>query len=149
MPSSATFTRSAELSWEGDVVRGTGTVRAGTGAFTAGAKFPTLRGEPSGTTTPEELLAASHAVCFGIGLRSVIARHGGSAAKIVVTATVTAEKGAGSIRLRASHLEAAVSGLEGLDPVTLGILGTEAERECTISTAIRGSIAITHRITTA
>ena len=144
MRSSATFTRSAELSWEGDVVRGSGTVRAGTGAFTVAATFPTLRGEVGGTTTPEELLAASHAVCFGIGVRSVIARHGGSAARIVVTATLTAEKGAEGIRIRASHLNARITGLQGIDAATLAQIGVEAERECTISTAIRSAIAITH-----
>ena len=57
-----------------------GTIGAGSGAFTVAARFPSLRGEAPGTTTPEELLAASHAVCYGIGLRSVIGRRGGSAA---------------------------------------------------------------------
>ena len=103
-----TFTRSAELTWEGDVVRGSGGVKAGSGAFSVAATFPTLRGEPQDTTTPEELLAASHAVCFGIGLRSVIARRGGSASRIVVTATITAEKGPDGIRLRRSHLSGVV-----------------------------------------
>jgi osmotically inducible protein OsmC len=103
-----TFQRSAELAWRGDVVRGSGEVSAGTGSFTVAARFPTLRGEPPGTTTPEELLAASHAACYGIGLRSVIARHGGSAATVRVTATLTAEKGADGIRIRRSHLSAVV-----------------------------------------
>lgn len=89
----AVFSRSAVLEWEGDVLRGSGTVTAGTEAFAASASFPRLVGEPQGVTTPEELLAASHAVCFGIGLRSIIARRGGSARRVTVEATVTAEKG--------------------------------------------------------
>ena len=142
-----TFTRSAELAWEGDVVRGSGTVQAGSGAFSVAATFPTLRGEPQGTTTPEELLAASHAACFGIGVRSVIGRRGGSASRIVVTATLTGEKGPEGIRLRRSHLSGVVHGLEGIDAGALSEIGSEAERECTISTAIRGAVSITHAIT--
>ena len=141
-----TFSRSAELAWQGDVVRGSGQVSAGSGAFTVAATFPTLRGEAPGSTTPEELLAASHAVCYGIGLRSVIGRHGGSAVRIVVTATVTAEKGPEGIRIRRSHLSGVVEGLDRIDPAALNDIGAEAKRECTISTALRGSVEISHEI---
>jgi osmotically inducible protein OsmC len=143
------FSRSAELSWQGDVVRGSGQVSAGSGAFAVAATFPTLRGEAPGSTTPEELLAASHAVCYGIGLRSVIGRHGGSADRIIVTATVTAEKGPDGIRIRRSHLAAVVEGLERIEPGTLDDIGAEAKRECTISTVLRGSVEISHDITSA
>lgn len=78
-----TFERSAEVEWTGVVVRGSGSVHALSGAFTVHVSFPTLRGEPVGVTTPEELLAASYAVCFGIGLRSVLARNGACSKKIV------------------------------------------------------------------
>jgi osmotically inducible protein OsmC len=143
------FTRSAELTWNGDVVRGSGKVNAGSGAFSVAATFPTLRGEPQDTTTPEELLAASHAVCFGIGVRSVIGRRGGTATKVVVTATLTAEKGPEGIRVRRSHLAGVVEGLQGVEASALSEIGIEAERECTISTAIRGSVQISHDITSA
>jgi len=89
----AVFSRSAVLQWDGEMPQGTGQVVAGSGAFTAGAIFPSVAGDPAGKTTPEELLAASHATCYGIGLRSLIARRGGRMRRIRVTATVTAEKG--------------------------------------------------------
>lgn len=73
-----TFSRAAELEWHGDVLHGKGNVRAASDAFDVAATFPTVRGDARGSTTPEELLAAAHAVCFGIGLRSVIGRHGAS-----------------------------------------------------------------------
>ncbi|HEX6053157.1 MAG TPA: OsmC family peroxiredoxin [Gemmatimonadaceae bacterium] len=143
----ATFTRSAEIAWNGDVVRGSGTVRAASGAFDVPASFPTLRGESAGVTTPEELLAASHAVCFGIGLRSVIGRNGGIATTIRMTATITAEKGPEGIRVRRSHLVVAVEGLQGIDPARLPELGATVERECTISSAIRDAVEISYEIT--
>jgi organic hydroperoxide reductase OsmC/OhrA len=58
-----TFARSAELRWEGDVVGGSGKVAAGSSAFIVSAGFPTLRGEPPGTTTPEELLGGRDVRC--------------------------------------------------------------------------------------
>jgi osmotically inducible protein OsmC len=141
-----TFTRSADITWSGDVVRGSGTVSAGSGAFHVPASFPSLRGEPAGVTTPEELLAASHAVCFGIGLRSVIGRNGGIASTIRMTATITAEKGPEGIRVRRSHLTGVVEGLHGIDTSRLPELGAAVERECTISNAIRAVVAISYEI---
>jgi osmotically inducible protein OsmC len=141
-----TFSRSAQLLWEGDVVRGSGKALAGSGAFAVGATFPTLRGEPAGTTTPEELLAASHAVCYGIGFRSILGRRGGSATRIVVTATITADKGDGAIRIRRSHLSAVVEGLAGVTAQLLPEIGEAAKRECTISNAIGGSVDVSYEV---
>lgn len=141
-----TFNRAATLAWDGDVLHGKGKVKAESGAFQTDATYPSLRGEPPGATTPEELLAASHAVCFGIGVRSVIGRHGGKAMTIRTTATITAEKGPNGIRIRSSHLQAVVSGLEGMARERLAEIGALVERDCTISTAIRGQVAITHEI---
>ena len=145
----AQFTRSAVLAWTGDVLRGTGTVTAGSDAFGIAASFPRLAGEPEGTTTPEELLAASHATCFGIGLRSVIAQRGGTATRVHATATVTAEKGREGIRIRGAHLEGMVEGLAGLEADALEEIGRAAEEGCTISILLRPSIPITVAVRTA
>jgi len=67
----------------------------------------------------------------------------------VVTATITAEKGPEGIRVRRSHLQAVVEGLEGVDASSLGEIGRTVERECTISTAIRGSVEISYDIVSA
>jgi lipoyl-dependent peroxiredoxin len=138
----ATFARRATIDWNGDVREGTGQVVAGSESFTVPITFPRLSGEPSGMTTPEELLAASHATCFGIGVRSVIGQRGGTARRLVVTATITAEKGARGIRIQSSRLHGRVEGLAGLDATTLPEVGRAAEEGCTISAVIRGTVAI-------
>jgi lipoyl-dependent peroxiredoxin len=143
-----TFTREATLEWQGDLLQGTGTVSAASTAFDVRATYPHVRGDPPGVTTPEELLAASHAVCFGIGVRSVIARQRGSAASIRTTATITAEKGPDGIRIRRSHLRAIVVGLDGISPEQLAEIGALVERECTISAAIHTNVRITHEVIT-
>lgn len=142
----ATFSRSAEVRWTGDVMRGSGEAVAASGAFTVPVRFPSTLGEPPGKTTPEELLAASHATCFGIGLRSVIGRRGGSASRVVVSATVTAEKGSTGIRILSSHLAGLVEGLDKIDEGDLPDIGREVADGCTISAAIRGTVEITHTI---
>ena len=139
----ATFSRRATIEWTGDVLRGAGTVTAGSETFSAAVIFPRVAAEPPQTTTPEELLAASHATCFGIGLRSVIRQRGGSASRVRVTATITAEKDGGAIRLRSSHLEGEVEGLAGLSPELLPEIARAAEEGCTISAAIRAAVAMT------
>lgn len=144
-----TFSRSAVLEWSGDITRGGGTVEAATGAFDVPATFPKLVGEAAGVTTPEELLAASHAVCYGIGLRGLIARSGGNATRLAVRATITAEKGASGIRVLSSHLHGVVEGLEGIDAEQLQEIARATEEGCTISNAIRGSVAITYEVTAA
>jgi lipoyl-dependent peroxiredoxin len=143
----ATFSRHAVLDWGGDVMHGSGTVAGGTAAFTIPASFPLVVGEPPGVTTPEELLAASHAVCFGIGLRSVIGRRGGKARRVTVQATITAEKGPHGIRIQSSHLHCVVDGLEGIEDARLQEIARATEEGCTISNAIRASVAITYEIT--
>jgi lipoyl-dependent peroxiredoxin len=142
----ATFSRRAELRWDGELMTGSGQVAAGSGAFIMQVRFPSVAGDPPGKTTPEELLAASHATCYGIGLRSLIGQRGGHAQKVTVVSTVTAEKGAGGIRIHSSHLTAVIEGLQGLDAANLDDVAREVAQECTISIALRGAVRITHEI---
>ena len=144
----ATFSRYAVVDWNGDVLRGSGIVTAGTAAFAVPVTFPRVHGEAPGNTTPEELLAAAHASCYAIGLRSVIAQRGGKAGRVRVTATITAEKGAQGIRIQSSHLQGVVEALEGIDPGKLQEIAQAAEDGCTISIAIRGSVAISFDVAT-
>ena len=91
-------------------------------------------------------MAASHATCYGIGLRSLIARRGGRARRVSVTATVTAEKGPQGIRLQSSHLTGIVEDLEGIDESQLQQLARETEERCTISVAIRSAVAVSSEV---
>jgi osmotically inducible protein OsmC len=142
----ATFSRRAEIQWEGDVLHGSGHVAADTASFAVPVTFPTASGDPPGKTTPEELLAASHATCFGIGLRSLIGRRGGRARRVTVAATITAEKGPDGIRIQSSHLAGVVEALEGVDYAQLQNIAQEVAEGCTISIAIRGAVRITHEV---
>jgi lipoyl-dependent peroxiredoxin len=142
----ASFSRHAVLQWDGDVVEGAGQVTAGSEAFAVSVTFPITSGELLGKTTPEELLAASHATCYGIGLRSLIGRRGGRARRVTVTATVRAEKGPGGIRIQSSHLTGVVDGLEGIDDAQLKEVARETEERCTVTIALREAVSVTSDI---
>ena len=140
----ATFARHVDVTWTGTLMEGKGTAAAGTGAFSLPVTFPSrIAAEGDDKTTPEELLAASHAVCYAMVLTNTIGKQGGKASKVGVTATVTADKGDAVIKVVTSHLKATVEGLEGIDKDKLSELATGAEKGCPISNAIRGGVAIT------
>jgi osmotically inducible protein OsmC len=145
-----TFARHVDVEWTGTLMEGAGTAKAGTGAFSVPVTFPSRISEKGDTkTTPEELLAASHAVCYTMVLTNTIVKQGGKAAKVRVTATVSADKGDAGIKVVSSHLDATVEGLEGIEPGKLQELATGAEKGCPISNAIRGSVSISVTATAA
>ena len=140
----ATFARHADVEWTGGLLDGTGTAKAGSGAFSVPVTFPSRIAEKAdGKTTPEEFMAASHAVCYAMVLTNTISKKGGSMKKLRVTATVTADKSDAGLKVVSSHLDAQVEGLQGLEASGLQALATDAEKGCPISNAIRGSVAVT------
>ena len=140
----ATFVRHADVEWTGTLMDGKGTARAGTGAFALPVTFPSrIAAEGDDKTTPEELLAAAHAVCYTMVLTNTIGKQGGKVRSVRVTATVTGDKSDAGLKVVSSHLKATVEGLEGIDKAALSGLATGAEKGCPISNAIRGSVAIT------
>ncbi len=68
----ATFSRSVTVDWSGPIMEGKGVAKAGSGAFNLPVTFPSRIGEPAGTTSPEELMAASHASCFAMALNGTL-----------------------------------------------------------------------------
>ena len=139
----ATFARHADVEWTGGLLDGNGTATAGSGAFSLPVTFPSRVAErEDGKTTPEEFMAASHAVCYAMVLTNTIGKQGGKAARIRVTATITADKSDAGIKVTESHLKAIVEGLQGIDKGALQALAEGAEKGCPISNAIRGSVTI-------
>ena len=139
----AEFSRHADVDWTGGLLDGNGKASAGTGAFSLPVTFPSrIAATGDGKTTPEELMAASHAVCYAMVLTNTIGKQGGKASKIRVTATITADKSDAGIKIVSSKLKATVEGLEGIDRGKLQELATGAEKGCPISNALRGSVAI-------
>ena len=138
----ATFSRSVTVDWSGPIMEGKGVAKAGTGAFTLPVTFPSRIGEPAGTTSPEELMAASHAACYAMALNGALGRKQASAARTVITATVTADKGDAGIKVTTSKLRVEAEGVKGMDAAAFEATAKEAEKGCPISNALRGSVDI-------
>jgi osmotically inducible protein OsmC len=137
----ATFERHAECTWQGGLMDGKGEAAAGTGAFTLPVTFASRIQEPAGRTSPEELMAAAHAACYAMALNATLGRKKASADRTVVTATIAADLGEG-ITIRASRLSVTVFGLKGIEPSQFEGVAQEAERNCPVSNAYRGSLQI-------
>src|SRR5687767_12237311 len=138
----ATFERSATTDWEGGLMDGNGTTKAGSGAFSVPVTFPNRIGEPAGKTSPEELMAAAHAACFAMAMNAALGKKGGKAAKTHVTATVSADKGDSGIKIVSSRLKVVVEGLEGMAPGDFAAFVKEADQGCPVSNAYRGTMQI-------
>ena len=138
----ATFSRSVTVDWSGPIMEGKGIAKAGTGAFNLPVTFPSRIGEPAGTTSPEELMAGSHAACYAMALNATIGRKGGAASRTLITATVTADKGDAGIKLTTSKLHVIAEGISGMDANQFKEAAREAEGKCPISNALRGSLDI-------
>lgn len=138
----ATFSRNVTVNWEGPIMEGKGTAKAGSGAFSLPVTFPRRIGDPEGQTSPEELMAAAHAACFAMALNATLGRKGGAAAKTDVTATVTADKGDAGIKIMSSKLTVVAHGLSGIPKDQFAEVAREAESKCPVSNAYRGSMQI-------
>ena len=138
----ATFSRSVTVNWEGGIMDGKGTAKAGSGAFNLPVSFPRRIGDAEGVTSPEELMAAAHAVCFAMALNAFVGKKGGAIAKTDVTATVTADKGDAGITITTSKLSVTAHGLTGIPKEQFADIAREAESKCPVSNAYRGSLQI-------
>jgi osmotically inducible protein OsmC len=138
----ATFSRTVDVDWSGPIMEGKGTAKAGTGAFSLPVSFPSRIGDAGGNTSPEELMAASHASCYAMALNATLGRKNASAKRTLVSATVTADKGDAGIKVTTSKLKVVAEGLQGIDKSQFNEVAKEAESKCPISNALRGSLKI-------
>jgi lipoyl-dependent peroxiredoxin len=135
MPSRIATTR-----WEGDLMRGKGTVDlASSHAGRFDVSFPARSGNPDGRTSPEELIAAAHSSCLAMNLSGTLAGERLVAKSIDISAEVTlgpAQGGGFEISGIAITLRADV---DGVDAARFTELARTAERTCPVSKALAGT----------
>jgi osmotically inducible protein OsmC len=137
--------REASVGWDGSLARGTGTARAGADAFELPIDLPSRVGAPSGTTSPEELLAAAHAGCYTMSLAGEVARAGGTVERLDVTCTITMDEVEGRGHLIvASELDAR-GRASGIDAAGFERAARVADEGCSFSALIRASASVSVR----
>ena len=109
--------RDADVSWEGNLARGSGAITAASsGAFDAlGYSLPTRIAAPEGKTSPEELLAAAHGGCFTMSLAGELTGAGTPPGRLDVHCRITMDEVEGRGHLivhSALEVRARVPGLD-------------------------------------
>jgi osmotically inducible protein OsmC len=136
--------READVTWEGNVARGSGSISGGTGAFeNLPYSLATRIEKQDGKTSPEELLAAAHAACYAMSLAGELAGAGFTPDKLDVRAVVTLDQVEdGSHRIVASELLARAR-VTGIDEAALQEAADAANKGCTFSALIEASAKVT------
>jgi osmotically inducible protein OsmC len=135
--------RRADVTWNGDLLSGSGVVTAGTsGVFKELPVSWVSRTEaPGGRTSPEELLAAAHASCFAMALSFGLANAKTPPARLQVSASVTFDRSDGGFKVVSSALT--VRGrVPGLDENGFRKAAEAAKDGCPISQALRGNVQL-------
>ena len=136
--------RNVTTVWTGDLGSGSGKLTAGTGAFTdLGISAATRFGEPQGSTSPEELIAAAHSGCYAMNLAATLSHNGTPPESINANSVVTVqEKQGGGFEVTTSKLTVTAK-VPGLSNEQFQEFAKKAEETCPISNALRGNLKIT------
>jgi osmotically inducible protein OsmC len=135
--------RTADVVWEGNLARGNGTISASTGAFSALPYSLAVRVEaPADKTSPEELLAAAHAGCFGMSLAGELTAVGSPPEHLDVTCTVTMDEVEGKGHVIVDSTIDAVARVPTVDPDAFRSAVEAADEGCSFSKLIRASASV-------
>ena len=133
----------ATAQWEGDLMSGKGRTSAASGTFRdAGLSWKARTEGAASMTTPEELLAASHASCFSMALSHGLAQGGHAPQRIETSCVVEfGPKKGGGFEVRSSALE--VKGwVPGIDQAAFERAAEEAKNGCPISSALKIQMSV-------
>ena len=134
-------TSNAVAIWEGKLKDGKGSFKAQSGVFSGSFSFGT-RFEGKKGSNPEELIAAAHAGCFSMALSSALEKAGHPATRIETRAAVSLEMVDGAPKITKSVLE--VRGkVDGIDQAAFEQAAEGAKKNCPVSKALQGNVAIT------
>jgi osmotically inducible protein OsmC len=142
--------RSASITWEGNVARGTGHISGDTGAFTdLPFSLPTRIGAAEGKTSPEELLAAAHGGCITMSLASELTQAGTPPTRLDVSVTIVMDEVEGQgHQIVGSNVELTAAA-EGVDDATLQQHVAQADEGCPFSQLLKragANVQVTARL---
>ena len=134
-------TSQATAVWERTLREGSGTYRAGSGAFSGAYSFRT-RFEGAPGSTPEELIAAAHAACFSMALAADLEKAGTPSTRIETAATCTLDRvnGLPTITTMALTVRGTVP---GMDVAAFRKAAEFTKDNCPVSRALKGNVTFT------
>jgi osmotically inducible protein OsmC len=135
-------TRTAEVTWDGSLARGTGALASGSGALNELPVTWAARTEaPEGKTSPEELIAAAHATCFTMALALVLGEAGTPPERLATSADCTLAEVDGAPRITDVALQVQAR-VPSLDQAAFDDAVAKAAALCPVSNALRGNVEI-------
>ena len=123
--------RESSAIWKGNLAKGKGTMRVGSGAYERAYTYASRFEEGPGTN-PEELVGAAHAGCFSMFLAALLSKAGHIPTSISTTARVHLGDGP-----RITLIELSTVGeVPGIDEKTFKEFAEEAKKGCPVSQAL-------------
>ena len=126
--------RRAEVTWNGSLMDGSGTIRSTTSGAIGEQQvsWPNRAEDAPSATSPEELIAAAHAACFAMALSHGLAGAGHAPEQLDTSATVTFQPGQGITKI-ALTVEGSVP---GIDDAAFQDAARTAKENCPVSQAL-------------
>ena len=129
--------RNAEAVWEGNLLKGKGKMKLGSGAFEGAYSFSS-RFEDGLGTNPEELIGAAHAGCFSMALSFMLEQAGYTPERVHTTAKVHIDKVGDGFKITMIELETQGK-IPGIDEKTFVEKAEAAKKGCPVSQALGGT----------
>lgn len=129
--------RNAEAVWEGNLLKGKGKMKLGSGAFEGAFSFSS-RFENGLGTNPEELIGAAHAGCFSMALSFILEQAGYTPERVQTTAKVHIDKVGDGFKITVIELETQGK-IPGIDEKTFIAKAETAKKGCPVSQALSGT----------
>jgi osmotically inducible protein OsmC len=133
--------RRAEVTWQGNLMKGSGTFDLASSGTMTGAQVTFARriGNPEGSTSPEELIAAAHASCYAMALSNTLGEQGNDPEELNISATCTLDTD--SLKITTMVLDIR-GNVPGVDEEGFRSAAEQAEQVCPVSNALRGNVDI-------
>ena len=129
--------RTAEAEWKGNLSRGSGRMKLGSGAFEGSYSFPSRFEEGPGSN-PEELIGAAHAGCFSMALSHILSEAGHIPDVVHTTAKVHIDKVEDGFKITSIELQTKGK-VPGIDEETFWEKAEAAKEGCPVSQALAGT----------
>jgi osmotically inducible protein OsmC len=138
----ADIQRRAEGTWNGDLMKGNGTINSASGVLRDTPYSFRTRFEQEPGTNPEELIAAAHAGCYSMAFAHTLSSKGHQPERIHTRAVCSlSPKQGGGFEITRMRLET-TGRVPGLDAATFQQIADEAEKACPVSNVLRNGLQI-------
>jgi osmotically inducible protein OsmC len=133
--------RKASAIWQGDLLKGKGTISTESGVLKETQYSFSTRFENGVGTNPEELLAAAHAGCFAMALSNELSNVGMVPNRLDATATISLEKVSGGFAITKSHIDL-IAEIPGANKAKFEAAVKAAETGCPVSKLFKAEITV-------